>query len=557
MATTSSDGSSAAPTDFHLTSSIDESATRISSNYLKCPMCNSARRTFYCKQCIQNGDFVHSTPHYVERFAEKQLRLCRLKKERLRVQELCETRIRRKLEADHVLCEMQACQERIRLLKLLIQEKRDFVLQGTVEVLALQEANGRRCSRLMVDHGKVQRRERCVSELARRTERQRKKVEETQTHLKKWVRCSVQQLVRYVFPLSEETVPPGSPKSSSPPSPPPSGLSAQASRMGDVAVSMKQVSEEQIMEGETVVSSRMEEGEELSSALADASRMAYVRGQWVLTDTLTSGCGSPGELRNVIVASSLPPSGDYSAYGLWVAANKDGLTSGGPETVIKHHPAYTISAALTYTTQLVNVLAYYLDVRLPKKLCYSDFCGHEMGERRFARKVAKLNANILHLCFSQNVDPKLLHPQQTLRNLLLLLNPKVSDLGRQGPMEVNPDLAKSLEDQLTSALEARDGTDDEDSGSDDDGDALTGEWEAVPHLPYMEAPHGHLVSRYPSFMPASSSSSSSSSSSPGGRGGHGQGGQYVGHGTTSMAGGLVNSAAATIASFWRGMTGQR
>lgn len=67
MAATSSDGSSVAPTDFHLTSSIDESATRISSNYLKCPMCNSSRRTFYCKQCIQNGDFVHSTPHYVER----------------------------------------------------------------------------------------------------------------------------------------------------------------------------------------------------------------------------------------------------------------------------------------------------------------------------------------------------------------------------------------------------------------------------------------------------------------------------------------------------------
>ncbi|XP_046401753.1 beclin 1-associated autophagy-related key regulator isoform X2 [Ischnura elegans] len=491
-------------------------------------------------------------------FAEKQLRLCRLKKERLRVQELCETRIRRKLEADHVLIEMQACQERIRLLKLLIQEKRDFILKGTVEALALQEANGRKHSRLQMDRVKVQRRERCVGELVRRAERQRKRVEEMQARLKGLVRCSVQQLVRYVFPLSEERVPPESPKSSPPPSsPPPPSTGLVPSSQGDVAVSMKQVSEEPLVEGKSIVASRTEEGEELSSALADASRTAYVRGRWVLTDTYASGCGSPGELRNVIVAPSLPASGDYSAYGAWVAANKDGLISGGPETV-KHHPAYAISAALTYTTQLVNVLAYYLDVRLPKKLCYSDFCRHEMGERRFARKVAKLNANVLHLCFSQNVDPKLLHPHQTLQNLFLLLNPNVSDLGRHGPMEVNPELAKSLEDQLTPALEARDGTDDEDSGSDDDGDALAGDWEAVPHLPYAEAPHGPLVSRYPSFMPASSSSSSSSSSSPGGRGAYGgQGGQYGGHGTTSMAGGLVNSAAATIASFWRGMTGQR
>jgi len=35
-----------------------------------------------------------------------------------------------------------------------------------------------------------------------------------------------------------------------------------------------------------------------------------------------------------------------------------------------HNPAYNISAALTYTTQLVNVLAFYLDVRLPNKLSY-------------------------------------------------------------------------------------------------------------------------------------------------------------------------------------------
>lgn len=52
-----------------------------------------------------------------------------------------------------------------------------------------------------------------------------------------------------------------------------------------------------------------------------------------------------------------------------MAANKDGVPGGSSEAM-DHNPAYNISAALTYTTQLVNVLAFYLDVRLPNKLCY-------------------------------------------------------------------------------------------------------------------------------------------------------------------------------------------
>lgn len=33
------------------------------------------------------------------------------------------------------------------------------------------------------------------------------------------------------------------------------------------------------------------------------------------------------------------------------------------------NPAYTISAALCYATQLVNILSHILDINLPKKLC--------------------------------------------------------------------------------------------------------------------------------------------------------------------------------------------
>lgn len=54
-----------------------------------------------------------------------------------------------------------------------------------------------------------------------------------------------------------------------------------------------------------------------------------------------------------------------------VAANKDGVPgSGVTADKVELNPAYTISAALTYTAQLVNVLAFYLDIRLPRKQSY-------------------------------------------------------------------------------------------------------------------------------------------------------------------------------------------
>jgi hypothetical protein len=53
-----------------------------------------------------------------------------------------------------------------------------------------------------------------------------------------------------------------------------------------------------------------------------------------------------------------------------------------------------------------------------------------MTDAQFAHRVAKLNSNVLYLCYTQNVNPELLHPARTLHNILLLLNTEVSDLGR-------------------------------------------------------------------------------------------------------------------------------
>ena len=164
-----------------------------------------------------------------------------------------------------------------------------------------------------------------------------------------------------------------------------------------------------------------------------------------------------------------------------VAANKDGVPGANKENAM-HNPAYNISAALTYATQLVNVLAYYVNIKLPykltcgyvlriiyttckhiyemiffisclfllgvdnvrthinNKLCeifslswscfFREFCGNELSDQKFARKVARLNSNILHLCLTQNTKIEVLNPMHTLQNLMHLLNTEISDLGR-------------------------------------------------------------------------------------------------------------------------------
>lgn len=60
-------------------------------------------------------------------------------------------------------------------------------------------------------------------------------------------------------------------------------------------------------------------------------------------------------------------------------------------------------------------------------------------------KVAKLDANVAFLCLSQKVDPHLIRIRQAAHNLMNLLNPSLeSDLGRRGPVPIDPDFALSL-----------------------------------------------------------------------------------------------------------------
>ena len=68
MATTiNSQASSLAPVDFKLSSSLEDSDVAISVAVEKCQLCGATRRPFYCKRCVETGDFTHSKHRIPER----------------------------------------------------------------------------------------------------------------------------------------------------------------------------------------------------------------------------------------------------------------------------------------------------------------------------------------------------------------------------------------------------------------------------------------------------------------------------------------------------------
>lgn len=176
----------------------------------------------------------------------------------------------------------------------------------------------------------------------------------------------------------------------------------------------------------------------------------------------------------------------------------------------------------------------------------SDFCKKELIEQSFARKVARLNTNILYLCYTQRVKLNTLSPGHTLENIEKLLNLEYSDLGRIGAVDINDSFSGTMDFQLMKDLLSAG-----DSGSEEgifhaslfdhfiklrhdlqwhpfdiffsDENALPTEWEAVSH------PHQPPEILFPTQL---------------------QNPQQ----TASIAGGLVTSAVQSVASIWRVFT---
>ncbi|XP_077476528.1 beclin 1-associated autophagy-related key regulator [Stigmatopora argus] len=448
----------------------------------RCPLCSTSRRRLTCARCVQAGDFVYLDGRNTERCTDKMARLRTLKAEKDQLLQRVVHAMHRKLQTDETKWNMMWCRMKMEQINQALICARQGVKSDKESLLRSQEESQRlqrRAGRHQQKQEKIERHNHRLGELL---ERRRQEVRQLLAQLAATRRDHIVELTTHIFPTREEKAC----------SRDPADLGSEC----EAALTSSTVSE-----------------------LAEARRTTYLSGRWIWDD-------QNGETSVSITgpAVTLPSNGDCSAYYSWMNEKR---TNHGPE--LDHiNPAHTISAALCYATQLLTILSHILDVNLPKKLCNSEFCGENLSRFRFTRALRKLNANTLHLCFSQHVDSDKLHPHHTLRNIMFLVSTNNANLGRTGPFEASADLEDSME-----FVEPEVSGPAEESGDEtitDDETDLGTDWETVPSPRFCDIPS----------QPMDLSQSALQVSQP-----------------SVNTAGMISSAAASVTSWFRAYTGQR
>lgn len=297
-----------------------------------------------------------------------------------------------------------------------------------------------------------------VLEAVEKNDNLRRKSQEQMEELKSARRVQIDKLIKFIFPMSQQMV-----KSSL-----------------HVAHSRKASNES--LQPETI------------SEIAEAMLMTtYVKSGWT-QDSLSDLTGKDFM---IVGGPTLPSNGNYQEYCDWIQNNKDGTVNSGMNAAgtsepgqVANNNAYRIAAGLTYIAQLVQCLSFYLDVRLPHKVSYNDFCTMGLNPEQFRKKVARLNLNIVYLCYTQNLSMKNIQPARTMENLFQLLDIRNVDLGRTGPvLDTSQRSVDSIMQSFTDIF------DDDHSDTDDDSDdtMLQKDWETVGNLPLLEITQSAMV----------------------------------------------------------------
>ncbi|OXB72567.1 UNVERIFIED_CONTAM: hypothetical protein H355_008604 [Colinus virginianus] len=442
----------------------------------RCPLCNTTRRRLTCAKCVQGGDFVFFDGRDSEGFSDKKERLMHLKTKQREFQKHVLKAMEGKEITDQLRWKIMSCKMRIEQLKQTICKENDEMTRHAEGLLRIKEENQkhyRRAQRHQEKKEKIQRHNRKLGDLV---EKKTCDLKTQHEHLANLRRTHILELTSVIFPIEEVKTSVRDP--------------ADVSSESDNAMTSSTVSK-----------------------LAEARRTTYLSGRWVCDD-------HNGDTSISITGPwiTLPNNGDYSAYYSWVEEKK---TTQGPEHAVRD--SADIPGVCTVSVLLCEHMC----------MCSSnsEFCGENLSRHRFTRAVKKLNANILHLCFSQHVNLDLLHPLHTLRNLMYLVSPDTENLGRSGPFEISADLEDSMEFVDPSATGESDESGDE-HVSDEETDLGT-DWENLPSPRFCDIP-----SQQVEMLPSQSTQVSQPIAS-------------------SSAGGMISSAAASVSSWFKAYTGHR
>jgi len=410
--------------------------------YVRCKFCLCKRSLFVCTKCVQNGHFVHSSSFLKERFVEKQIRMENVKKALQVLNEKAELFLVKKRQLETLNFNIDDRTRKIGWLTQMIKEQAQQIKKEKEQVEALTAANLKLRTVLPKYEDKVRKLEEYLLSKKDEVDAYRKKLEDTLGTLQSETRVHLQNLVKYIFPIRHVL-----------------------------------------------------DGHDTEGHIAEASRTVLVRGKWLTPAT--------DEGNFLIVAPYLPADGDYNIYNDWVLTNRGetSLPSSVTHENLISSSAHRICAALTYTCQLVEICAAYLSIKLPYKVNYCDFCRIDLPEQKFNIKVARLNANILHLCYTQNVDLKVLDPSRTLENMhRLLVGGMAPELGRRGAVDRNNCLEDETDRKLALQLHPSGfDIDTDDEGSEES--QLAHEWESIPQTNALDMlPQANIPTQSPNLM---------------------------------------------------------
>lgn len=252
--------------------------------------------------------------------------------------------MRKRKNAEDLRFEIKRHQEHVRVLQELIAHKRTCLQTLSEQYQEITKANNEKRKTLPKYPIKVKELEDYVLDRVEKISKLKERHQSLLQTLQKQTCASIQQVVQYIFPIQEIILKDESTIVAS----------SSSSGSGDDHPKLQGTNSNSSSESETI------------AALADAKNTSYIRGKWVL-----HGIGI-SEMQYRIVAPSLPANGDYTAYLDWLKDNKDDVmkTTGSGEVSPSRVSAFRIVGALTYTTQLTQLLSYYLNVRLPFKVVY-------------------------------------------------------------------------------------------------------------------------------------------------------------------------------------------
>lgn len=349
---------------------IESKPVNKNSHYL-CTLCMNNKPKIICQRCLSLGLFSFANSE--ERFADKQEKLKNLKNAQVLLNNQFTHQIEMLKKLENLRSGILKCRKQNAILKNLVNEKRASI-QKLQEVKKENNEKNRSMRIILPKYSdKVTRLGEYVMIAVEKNDNLRKKSQEQMQELNHVRKTNVEKLIECIFPIT-------------------------------VKVSKNSFQQEIDKDANAILP------ENAASLGSDYFTKEYV-----------------------ISNGPIFPSGNYFfEYCKWLAHSKNSQQSAtNPDDGMERltNKAYSIVAALTYITQLIQSLSFYLDVRLPHKITCNDFCKVILNEQQFKKKISKLNYNLAyftHRYMMQNVPKYNCTPStsivENIQNILNVLN---------------------------------------------------------------------------------------------------------------------------------------